>query len=118
MTSPSLWRMSSTHENVIERIVEARATGEVIAQTRNSAPASVESCAAMFGLREDASIYRRISADEAQAVLAAVIHEDMAYGIEIVARERAEQLAAQFIAQVSPQTTRFYTNGKIGRAHV
>ena len=99
----------------LERIASFRSAGDVIVGARLGA-LSPESLAASFGLSGDASTYHAISAEEARAVLVAVIHRDMAYSSEIVPHEIAVQLAREFVAELPP-ASRFYTNGAYGLPH-
>jgi hypothetical protein len=100
---------------ILAHIVEVRTGGEVVAGRVERCFARAEEAAAEFGLSERADTYTQVAAQEAVAVLANVIHEDMAHGYEFVPLERARELAAAFVSSFPPQTTRYFTNGTFGK---
>ena len=99
--------------NAIERIVAVRSAGELVAGT-SALAGPVETLAASFGPFAAPGTYHVVPADEARAVLEAAIHQDLAYGCEIVPREVAARLARAFIDEWPVATTRFHTNGTHG----
>lgn len=76
---------------------------------------STTTVAAKFGLADSSDCYREIDAAEATKVLESVLHKDMAYDLEIMPLQLAEELSAQFIAEFSEINARFFTNGFWGR---
>lgn len=63
----------------------------------------------VFGLAPEPSFLREVPGDKAAQVLAAVLHQDMAYKCEVMPLARAEELAYQFLASQEPGAT-FYIN--------
>ena len=51
-----------------------------------------------FGLAAEPSFLHEVASDKAAQVLAAILHQDMAYKTEAMPRARAEQLAYEFVA--------------------
>lgn len=76
---------------------------------------SVEEAARQFGLFSSPGIYFEVTAREAEAVLGAVLHADMAFHYEVVPLDQAARLAEAFIGQFSHEAAKFYTNGEYGR---
>lgn len=89
--------------------------GQAIAEVRRFEATSVAEAAAQFGLLASPHIYAEISAEEARAVLIAILHEDMAYGTQRLPLEQARELTAAFFAALGAGPARFYTNGEFGR---
>jgi len=77
--------------------------------------ASISDVAVAFGLSDSADCYREIDALEAARVLEYVLHRDLAYNVEIMPLGLAIELTAEFIAQFSGLSARFFTNGDWGR---
>lgn len=102
---------------VLAQIVEARG-GDVIAETRQGFVGRVSEAAAIFGLFEDPDIYTEVSRDESISILTSVMNQDMAYHVEIVSKDVANQLATDFIDGFKADGPRFYTNGTFGRPFV
>lgn len=100
--------------DITRRILQASG-GQAIAGIRRFEASSVAEAAAQFGLRASPDVYFEISAEEAHAVLVAVLHEDMAYGMERMPLDGARKLAAEFVAALGEGSARFYTNGEFGR---
>lgn len=103
--------------HVAARIRQARGA-DTIAGVLPLAGASVVDVAACFGLSSDAACYHEIDTDEAAAVLEALLHRDLAYGVELMPATTARQLAADFIALFAGTPVRWFTNGSWGRPPV
>jgi hypothetical protein len=99
---------------LLDEIAHSRTAGELIGGRIDESIARVEEAASKFGLSAVPNIYRQIAREEAVAVLANVIHKDMAYGIEIVSIERARALASAFVNGLPDEGTRYFTNGTFG----
>ena len=63
----------------------------------------------VLGLPERPEALKEISSEKAQRTLAAVLARDLAYKSEAMPRERAEQLAQEFVT--SQAAAKFYSNG-------
>ncbi len=99
----------------LDQITEVRTGGEVVAGCVDRCFTRAEEAASEFGLSTKPDTYIQVAVEEAIAVLANVIHEDMAYGYEFVPRERARELAAAFVSSFPQQSTRYFTNGTFGK---
>jgi len=95
---------------VYDDIIEARRCG----YTRCGAiPSStVGDVAKAFGLKASA-VYHEIDSAEARTLIELILHEDMAYHVEIMDRSIAANLAALFLAEFNAQVSRFYTNRRL-----
>lgn len=90
--------------------------GDLIVGIRDHVADGLEEAAGLFGLNMDADTYHSIDADEAEAVLRAVLHEDMAYRNELVPLEVASALAKRFVLEFASESPKFFTNGSFGKA--
>lgn len=63
----------------------------------------------MLGLPEKPEALEEVSGEKARAILEAVLAHDMAYKSEAMPRNRAAQLASEFIESQLPET-RFFVN--------
>lgn len=100
--------------SIVSKIIEARG-GDLIVDIRNGTVESIAQAAKQFGLDPFLDTYFEVSPREAEAVLAAVLIEDMAYHNELVPRELAAQLSREFIGQFISEDAKFYTNGEFGQ---
>lgn len=103
-----------TDADLLGDIVRARVAGEVTAQRVDAAFAAPEDAARRFGLSAAPGTYVEITPDRAVEVLTTALHEDLAYGVEIVPLDRAAALARRVVAAHTDVGTRFYTNGTLG----
>ncbi|MEB2185704.1 hypothetical protein VDS18_07285 [Xanthomonas campestris pv. campestris] len=101
--------------NLFDEIAQVRDAGRMIAMRLEKSFSKPEEAAPRFGLLALAEAYEEIPAEEAAAVLANVIHKDMAYGVELVSFERAQKLAKSFLESFPLEGTRYFTNGSFGR---
>lgn len=101
----------------LDQIAVIRDCGYVNAREEAQAYAQPQLFAQRCGLSAAADIYREIDAAEALAVLEAVLHEDMAYGVEIMPRARAREIAQGLLAGYAGSETRYFTNGEYGLLH-
>lgn len=97
--------------SAVDRILELRTAGDVIAAAVDGCFVRPEQAAAAFGLSTRPETYRQVAPSEAVAVLASAIFRDMAYEIELAPIETARQLASTFVFGFPPSGTRFFTNG-------
>jgi hypothetical protein len=66
-----------------------------------------------FGLHDDPSAFAPITASNAVALVASILHKDMAYSQPMMAEHRAKDLAQQFLGQFGAEAT-FFSNGWTG----
>jgi hypothetical protein len=105
--------MAASMNEVIARLRQGRGGGGIVDVVPRASASPMEA-ARLFGLADAVDIYHEVSYAEARAVLAAVLHKDMAYGCEILPHAQAEQLASDFLNQFQLDCSRFYTNGEYG----
>ena len=74
----------------------------------SSAPEEVSTVA---GLSGDPEAFREISEAEAIDIAALILHEDLAYHVELMPPGDAKALATAFVAQVGAPA-RYFTNGE------
>ena len=75
-----------------------------------------EEVSAIAGLRGDPEAFREISQADAIEIAALILHEDLAYRIELMPPGDAKALATEFIAQFTAPA-RYFTNGEfVGRS--
>jgi hypothetical protein len=99
----------------LEHIAAFRTTGLVTAREEAWSYAEPEPFAASCGLYANPGIYRQISADEAIAVIKAILHQDMAYKAELMPHQQAEELAKSLLAEYAANSARYFTNGDFGK---
>jgi hypothetical protein len=63
-----------------------------------------------LGLTPNAEDLVEVGPTEAVAILAILLHRDLAYRAEVMPKNRAEGLAAAFVAEVGGSASRFYSN--------
>ena len=71
---------------------------------------SFAEAARIFGLAEDDAIFRPIDRTEADEIAIYILHADLAYGSEIMARKRAAHLWQHFMELFRDQKVEFATN--------
>lgn len=84
---------------------------------RHDKQAGIGEMAALFGLRNSDDIYNEISLEEASASLTYLLHQDMAYNVEIISLEKARSYTSRFMNLIDPRKTHFYTNRRLGSPH-
>jgi hypothetical protein len=97
--------------DAFEAIRKERTAGKVLCGTTKGVK-SVVALAAVFGLKEDASLYHQVDAEMARAILVGILHRDLAYGNRLLSLARAEELAGQVMQRFTDPAMRFLTNGK------
>ena len=71
---------------------------------------SIAEAARIFGLADDDAIFRSIERAEADEIATYILHADLAYGSEIMARKRAAHLWQSFMELFRDQKVEFATN--------
>jgi hypothetical protein len=104
-----------TFVTLSERIQSLRTAGQTIAAIRAPVASDVGSVASSFGLSAEADCYHTIDRAEAVRAVAAILHRDLAYGIELMPLETAQDLAQRFVQIFAAHESQFYTNGDWGR---
>jgi hypothetical protein len=97
--------------DAFEAIRKERTSGKVLCGTTKAAK-SVTTLAAVFGLKEDASLYHQVDAEMARAIIVGILHRDLAYGNRLLSLARAETLAGQIMQRFADPAIRFLTNGQ------
>jgi hypothetical protein len=95
----------------LDAIRRARTKGKLYCGAVASAQ-SAPGLAASFGLSADPACYREIDADMARAIVAGVLHRDLAYGTRLIPLSEAEELAAEFVQRFGHQACRYFTNAE------
>ncbi|MGN6368901.1 MAG: hypothetical protein ACTHN5_11635 [Phycisphaerae bacterium] len=98
---------------VVDDILAERNCGVVHCGVSRVAQKDVLELARAFGLHDDPSAFAPITASNAAALAASILHKDMAYSHQIMAEERAKELAQQFLEQFGAEA-KFYSNGWTG----
>jgi hypothetical protein len=75
-----------------------------------SAPASLDAFVGALRFQGLGDDWREIDRPAAREILEAVLHRDLAYGVEMMTPGRARELAEQFLELFSGES-RFFTNG-------
>ncbi|PPU68754.1 hypothetical protein [Xanthomonas pisi] len=101
--------------NVTDRIKRERGLDTIAGILPRSVGASATEVAAHFCLSESSDCYEEIDAAEAAKVLESVLHRYMTYNVEVMPLKLALELSAQFMAEFSDRSTKFFTNGDWGR---
>ena len=99
----------------LQQAAAARTAGLVTAREEARAYAEPEPFAEACGLSAAPGIYREIAPAEASAVLQAVLHRDLAHGVELMSHEQAQVLAGSLLAEYMTGPARCFTNGDFGR---
>lgn len=100
----------------IDEIIAARVQGVVHCGLSTQEHPSVRALAGEFGLSENPTFYLEIDAVTARCPVHVILHQDLAYEVEIMPTARAEALADQFLAQFGDEGARYYTNGRLDKA--
>lgn len=95
-----------------EQILKTRDVGNSIMGIKARQAASVEHAARQFELLDSPGLYREISADEAEQVLAWLLFEDMAHRQKLMPRTQAAGFAAELMAHLGTPDARYYSNGR------
>ena len=98
---------------VVDDIVAERNCGVVHCGVSRFAHKDILELAREFGLHDDPSAFVPITASNAVALVASILHEDMAYSHPMMAEERANELAEQFLEQFGAEA-KLYSNGWTG----
>lgn len=98
---------------VMDDILAERDCGVVHCGVSRFAHKDVLELAREFGLHDDPSAFAPVTASNAVALVASILHEDMAYSQPMMAAERAKKLAEQFLGQFGAEA-RFFSNGWTG----
>jgi hypothetical protein len=99
----------------MEQIAAQRSAGFVTAREEARAYARPEQFAVQCGLFADPKIYGEIPLGEALAVLQAILHRDMAYGVELAPLADARAMAHTLLADYMTGPARYFTNGDYGK---
>jgi len=105
---------------VIERMVALRDVGKTTCATVEvrqlvSGPRGADVVAQAHGFRSIASAWDEISAADAHAIVATLLHRDLAYGQVIMPFDKAADLATQLFDLV-PEPHTYFTNGEWARS--
>lgn len=65
-----------------------------------------------FGLQPDAGALSEVTREVAAACVSALLWRDMAYGVELMPREKANAHAHRFLEQCAAEGATFFTNGR------
>ncbi|WP_053844382.1 hypothetical protein [Paracidovorax avenae] len=65
-----------------------------------------------FGLQPDAGALSAVTREVAAACISALLWRDMAYGVELMPRERAAAHANRFLEECAAEGATFFTNGR------
>jgi hypothetical protein len=83
---------------------------ELPAVTSDNPVSLIDSTLTRLGFPALSTEWREVVPDQAAKILRNVLHRDLAYTVEIMPVEVAEQFAARF-RSIFPTTTRYFTNG-------
>lgn len=102
--------------NVIDKILTSRRVGHVTCAImelprHNTGREAADRVVQAHGLRGIASEWDEVSATDALAISAALLHRDLAYGSELIPLHTATDLVTQFFDQV-PEPHTYFTNGE------
>lgn len=106
-------RAAPEAQDVCARIREARGDDAIVG-IANVAVSSAGEAAGLFGLATAPRIYRRVSREEARAVLLCVLEKDMAYRCELMTADAAASLADAFLGSFDAARASYFTNGDHG----
>ncbi len=98
---------------VVDDILAERDCGVVHCGFSRFAHKDILELAREFGLHDDPSAFAPIDASNAAALVASILHKDMAYSHPMMLEERANELAGQFFEQFGAGATCF-SNGWTG----
>ncbi len=98
---------------VVDDILAERDCGVVHCGLSRFAHEDITELAREFGLRDDPSAFTPIIASDAVALVASILHKDMAYGHPMMAEGGAGELAERFLEQFGGEAT-VYSNGWTG----
>ncbi len=106
--------------NVINRMVQLRDAGHTTCATVDvpahvDGPSGADLVVQAQGFRGIAPQWDEISASDAHAIVATLLHRDLAYGNEIMPFATAADLATQFFDLV-PEPHTYFTNGDWARS--
>lgn len=101
--------------NLIARILQLRDAGHTTCTIvdlpgHEAGPSAADHVVQTHGFRGIAADWEEISATDAHAIVATLLHRDLAYGQEIMPLETAADLATQLFDLVSEPHT-YFTNG-------
>ncbi|AVS70040.1 hypothetical protein C8247_05990 [Paracidovorax avenae] len=65
-----------------------------------------------FGLQPDAGALSEVTREVSAACVSALLWRDMAYGVELMPRERADAHAHRFLEECAVEGATFFTNGR------
>ena len=108
-----LIRFAARVMEVVDEILAARCYGVVHCGVSRFAHKDVLALATEFGLHDDPSAFEPVSASDALAIVASILHKDMAYSHPMMAEERAKELAERFLEQFGAEA-KVYSNGWTG----
>jgi hypothetical protein len=98
---------------VVDDILAERDCGVVHCGVSRFAHQDILELAREFGLHDDPSAFVPITGSDAVALVASILHKDMAYSHPMMSEERAKELARQFLEQFGAEA-KFYSNGWTG----
>ena len=98
---------------IVDDILAERDCGVVHCGVSRVAHKDILVLAREFGLHDDPSAFAPITAPNAVALVASILHKDMAYSHPMMAEERAKELAEQFLEQFGAEA-KLYSNGWTG----
>ena len=98
---------------VVDDILAERDCGVVHCGVSRFAHKDVLKLAREFGLHEDPSAFAPITPPNAVALVASILHKDLAYSHPMMAEERAKELAKQFLEQFGAEA-KLFSNGWTG----
>jgi hypothetical protein len=98
---------------VVDDILAERDCGVVRCGVSRFAKQDILELAREFGLHDDPSAFAPITGSDAVALVASILHKDMAYSYPMMAEERARELAEQFLKQFGAEA-KLYSNGWTG----
>ncbi len=98
---------------VVDDILAERRCGVVHCGVSHLAHKDILKLASEFGLHDDPSVFAPITGSNAVALVASILHKDMAYSHPLMAEERAKELAERFLEQFGAEA-KLYSNGWTG----
>jgi hypothetical protein len=102
--------------DICEEIERQRDAGRVRCGIRELAAPSLADLAVEFELNAAASCYTEISGEAAQSIAVAILHRELAYGVEVVPEPTAIELAAEFLTACQSPGCRYYSNGNFSQS--
>jgi hypothetical protein len=88
----------------------ARSVGRVYGGIAEGAFPTAAAVAQHFGLDADAEVVGEVSREQAQELLERVLQSDLAYGAKILSKKLSEELASAFLAEVEPESAKYFSN--------